>query len=168
MRTLAQAGASLAASDPLQKYERLADECVAGSHDRVVQWDAQGELVSSEGEAEAVWLHLTAAARVSLICQRCLTPVDVDLHVQRAFRFVSDEATAEAEDDEAEEDVLVISTTFDLYGLVEDELLMELPLVPRHAECPVTMPTQAGADEVPVENPNPFAVLATLQTRKLN
>jgi len=54
----------------------------------------------------------------------------VNLLVDRDFRFVPDEATAMAEDDEAEEDLLVLSGEFDLLALVEDELLMDLPLVP--------------------------------------
>jgi uncharacterized metal-binding protein YceD (DUF177 family) len=69
-------------------------------------------------------------------CQRCLTPVDVPLAVERSFRFVADEATAEALDDESEEDLLALSREFDLRELIEDELLMALPVVPRHDECP--------------------------------
>ena len=56
-----------------------------------------------------VWLHLQADAMLPLICQRCLEPVDVPLAVDRSFRFVADETTAAAEDDEAEEDVLAMS-----------------------------------------------------------
>jgi uncharacterized protein len=60
-------------------------------------------------------------------CQRCLTPVDVPLDVERSFRFVADEATAEALDDECDEDLLALSREFDLRELIEDELLMACP-----------------------------------------
>jgi uncharacterized protein len=36
------------------------------------------------------------------------------LRSDRWFRFVADEATAEAEDEESEEDLLVVSRDFDL------------------------------------------------------
>ena len=69
-------------------------------------------------------------------------PVSVD----RAFRFVSDEALAAIQDEQSEEDVLAASRSFDLIALIEDELLMELPLAPRHETCPEPLP-MAAADE---------------------
>ncbi|HQS64567.1 MAG TPA: YceD family protein, partial [Acidovorax defluvii] len=99
-------------------------------------------------------------------CQRCLTPVDVPLAVERSFRFVADEATAEALDDESEEDLLALSREFDLRELIEDELLMALPVVPRHDECPSAVPLASSDDDfeaASAEKPNPFAALASLR-----
>lgn len=59
------------------------------------------------------------------------------LYVDRSFRFVPDEETAELEDDDSDEDVLALSSEFNLLELIEDELLMEVPVVPRHEVCPV-------------------------------
>ena len=79
---------------------------------------------------------------------------------------VKDEATAEVLDDEAEEDLLAISKDFNLRELIEDELLMELPLVPMHEVCPAVVP-MASSDEdfeqAVTEKTNPFAVLAGLR-----
>ena len=104
-----------------------------------------------------------------MVCQRCLLPVDVPLLVERSFRFVADEATAEALDDEVEEDLLALSRDFDLHALIEDELLMALPVVPRHEECPTPV-TLASSDEdfaqASAEKPNPFAALASLRVEK--
>ena len=36
----------------------------------------------------------------------------------------------------SEEDLLALSREFDLHELIEDELLMALPVVPKHDECP--------------------------------
>jgi uncharacterized protein len=60
----------------------------------------------------------------------------VPLAVDRSFRFVADEDMAAAQDELAEEDVLALSRSFDLVELVEDELLMEMPLAPMHEVCP--------------------------------
>jgi uncharacterized protein len=95
--------------------------------------------------------------------------VDMPLAVVRSFRFVADEATAAAQDDEVEEDLLALSHSFDLLELVEDELLMEVPVAPRHEVCPepVKMSTaDAGFEEAGAERENPFAVLGRLKTGK--
>ena len=68
--------------------------------------------------------------------------------------------------DRSEEDVLVLSREFNLLELVEDELLMSVPPVPKHEECPAPVKLQAAdADfvDAPVEKPNPFAVLQQLK-----
>ena len=173
VKAFVQANAKLAGHDSLLKYERLAQEAQGLHPDLYVDWQARGELrhVASDG-TEAVdqqWLHLNVQCAVPLLCQRCLTPVDVPMEVERSFRFVADEATAEALDDESEEDLLAISREFDLRELIEDELLMALPVVPVHGECPVPV-TMAFSDEdfeaVSEEKPNPFAALAELGTPK--
>ncbi len=147
-------------------YPRLAQELVGDAAASTVAWQAQGQWLAQTGGAGQPWLYLQAHTTVALTCQRCLQPVDVALEVDRAFRFVKDEATAEAQDDECEEDLLAMSRDFDLPALIEDELLMALPLVPRHAVCPVALPmqTQADAPQEAQERPHPFAALAQLRS----
>jgi uncharacterized protein len=131
-------------------------------------------LVESAGELAKVkpqiWLHVTAQAHLSQTCQRCLGEVDTLLEVERSYRFVADEATAEAQDDACEEDLLAISREFNLSELIEDELLMALPQVPLHDVCPVQPKMSASdadfegdAEAVGAGKPNPFAVLASLK-----
>lgn len=98
--------------------------------------------------------------------------VNVDLAVDQWYRFVATENIAMAEDDQSEEDLLVMEPYFDLLALLEDELLMAIPLVPMHEECPVNPAFSAGeevqvmADPVEGSKPNPFAVLAKLKQGK--
>ncbi len=117
---------------------------------------------------DAAWMHLQAKTEVPLTCQRCLKTVEQALAVDRSFRFVKDEATAEAQDDASEEDLLVISKDFDLLALVEDELLMALPLVPMHTSCQSEhAPTSKDDSDADAgAKPNPFAVLATMRLGK--
>jgi uncharacterized protein len=100
-----------------------------------------------------------------MTCQRCLEQVEVPLEVDRAFRFVADEATAAAEDDTAEEDLLAVSRAFDLPALLEDELLMEVPVVPRHDVCPHHVPLSSSdpAFEEAAAPEHPFARLKVLK-----
>lgn len=148
----------------LRVVECAADEARPGDQDEVA-WTAVGERAVVSGEAPQTWLHLQATARMALTCQRCLQPVFTALEVDRRFRFVKDEAAAQQLDAQSDEDVLVTSRSLDLLELLEDELLLSLPLVPTHAVCP--QPLIAPADELPptTERENPFAALAGLKLR---
>ena len=169
VKAFAQAAGQLAAQDTLQKYERLLQETQGLGADLPLNWAATGELRAVPGEADQVWLHLKVDATLPLTCQRCLGPVDVSVAVDRAFRFVADEETAAAQDDDCEEDLLVLSHDLDLRALIEDEVLMELPHLPRHEVCPVDVKL-AVADEAfeseATAQPNPFAILARLKGDK--
>lgn len=165
----AQEAQPLNAQTPLQNLARLAQETQQLPADATVQWEARAELRPQTGGEDVAWLHLQAATVVPLTCQRCMAAVDTPLEVDQWYRFVADEDIAMAEDDESEEDLLVLEPQFDLQALLEDELLMALPLVPMHEVCPVPPVLQAGEIELPPESgdkPNPFAVLASLKGRK--
>lgn len=145
-----------------EQFARLAAEaCVPGGLEQVT-WRGGAELREGGGADPQVWLHLDVSASLPMICQRCMTPTLVQPRSQQWFRFVADEETAAAEDDVSEEDVLVLATRFNALALVEDELLMSLPLVPMHVECPVVVVTQVADKDfadAPVERIHPFADL---------
>ncbi len=166
VRSFARAGGHLVAEDPLDHFERLVAEWHPGEPlTGVLRWSARAEMRAGPSGSEPVpWLHLEASVTVSLTCQRCLGPVPVALQVDRWFRFVADEATAEAEDEDSEEDVLALEPRPSIRGLVEDECLMELPLVPMHGSCPapVRLKDEANEDTNP-ERENPFAQLQRLR-----
>lgn len=169
VHAFAQAGAQLSGQDSLSRYGRLIRECDGRGADRAVQWTARGVMQTDASGFAQVWLHLSAEVSLPLICQRCLAPADVPLTVDRSFRFVATEEQAEAEDEEAEEDVLVLSRDLNLHDLIEDELLMAMPVVPRHEVCPgeVTLAVQdPDFDAASAAKPSPFATLAALKGRK--
>lgn len=160
---------------PLAGLLRLADavhtDIAPSSLDPVV-WQARGERRERRGSAPQSWLHLQARTALPLTCQRCLQAVVVPLAVECSYRFVADEASAAEADIDAEEDLLPTTRSLDLAALIEDELLMALPLVPRHdGPCPQPLAAPADmaglgdvADEEPVRRP--FDALAVLKTRK--
>ncbi|HEY6087881.1 MAG TPA: YceD family protein, partial [Burkholderiaceae bacterium] len=160
---------------PLAGFERLVEGASEGSdggdRDGEARWSALAQQRPVAGGEPEIWLHLMAQARVWRDCQRCLQPVAIELDVARALRFVADEATAEALDAESEDDVLALPRWLDLHTLVEDELLLALPLVPMHAECPappnMTVGDISENDAVP-PLPHPFAALAGLKRRRTN
>ena len=102
-----------------------------------VQWSVRGEQRRAAGRPLQTWLHLHVKTDAWPTCQRCLLPFSQALTVDRALRFVDDEAQAEALDADSEDDVLALVPALDLRTLVEDELLLAWPIVPRHAQCSV-------------------------------
>ena len=165
VRHAAQSSAHLSGHDLLANYERLMHETQGLGSENTLNWSAQAGLRADQAGLAGDWLHLTVATTLPLVCQRCLGQVDVLVQVAQDFRFVASEAIAEQQDDEADEDLLVTSRDFDLAGLIEDEVLLALPLVPRHDTCPVAVilaVADADFQEAP-EKPNPFAQLAQLK-----
>jgi len=151
--------ARLEGSWPLAALGRLA---VGAAEPGEVAWSASlGRRARTGAEAQPC-MHLEARTDVALECQRCLQPVSVSLEVDREFVFVADEETAAALDADCEDDVLALSHRFDLRALVEDELLLALPLVPRHEHCPTPLAAKALPDAEPAAQ-HPFAALAALK-----
>ena len=164
----ARAGATLQGQWPLASLERLAACAVPGAPAVRVAWSAAGSMRPAPGAPAEVWVHLSGSVQLPLQCQRCLQALDSQIVAEARFRFVPGEDEAARLDAEAEEDVLSLSRELDLQALLEDELLLALPLVPRHERCPQPLASLAGwADEaqgtaVPA---HPFAGLAALRKR---
>ncbi len=113
-------------------FERLAQEFVnpeAVLHYRVCGGqDARGRPR----------LHCNVTADVEMLCQRCLKPVNVTVKTDRLLYLAASEAEADRLETalaDEEIDVLVAGQTLDLAGVVEDEILLNLPLVPMHDDC---------------------------------
>jgi len=175
-KAFAREGLSLQGQLSLAQFGRLAELALSPVESSLqdpgqstkVSWALQGELVLVSGGNSQIWMHLKAEVDLPMQCQRCMGPVKLAVKANAAFRFVSDEATAEAEDDESEEDLLVLAPELNVLELIEDELIMSTPIVPKHEKCPTLVPMSAvdEAFEVALESrPNPFATLAQLKNK---
>ena len=168
---LCKSGAQLEGQWPLAGLPRLAATLAAPSDDSV-RWRAQATLKAMSVADAQRWLHLTAQVRVPLVCQRCLGVLVQSLEVDRQIRFVRSEQEAARLDEESDDDVLSLPARLDLIELLEDELILALPLVPKHAQdCPEPLQASVqpqGALPLPVQPstpplPHPFAALASLR-----
>ena len=158
--SFARDGLSLRGEGALSDWLRLEEEkfgdvLQAGS----VVWQLQGRSVPQSGGADQIWLDLKASVALPMQCQRCLTPVLETIEAERSFRFVADEATALAEDAHCEEDLLALTPPLDGLNLIEDELLMALPLLPKHDSCNSEY-SQTSLGDAASEKTHPFAALA--------
>ena len=170
----------------LQHFPRILSEIWSGSVEEVSK--ESPEQVGLDWQV-ATWLDDTAAGHTAyrlrvkirtalhLECQRCLEGFwqKIDISAQ----FVLLESHQEVEDfpiDNFVEDALLQSDTFDLMALIDDEVLLALPLVPKHSQGECTLfKSSAGAlveaDDkskiVPIESQkghkNPFLGLKKLK-----
>jgi uncharacterized protein len=80
-----------------------------------------------------------------------------------------DQGDLEDNDIDAPEKIMG-SPTFNLLDLVEDEMILEVPYVPRHDTCPESVggaetEAQAADSAEEVQRPSPFAVLGQLKIK---
>lgn len=134
---------------------------------RIDATDRRGSLAwrvagSTHGRHGALRLDLSVDGEVVLVCQRCLQPMTEALHLQSKFLIVADETAADALDQDDDFDAVVGSAAFDIDSLIEDEVILALPIAPRHAVCP----DGAGDVAANTREPSPFAALAALKTGK--
>jgi uncharacterized protein len=151
---------------PASEFERLRDAMhadAAGEAAQPIRWRARGERRTVRGEPAQIWLHLQASVDAGLECQRCLQLVRTRVEVDRSLRFVAGEDTAAALDADSDEDVLALNRALDLRELIEDELLLALPLVPRHESCPQPLRVPDSVEALEDDAPHPFAALAALK-----
>ncbi len=151
---------------PLRGFDRIAEamhgETPPTDVDEVV-WSVRGEQRATRGAPAQTWLHLKAQTTLKLECQRCLQPVETELGIDRWFHFVPGEDAAAQMDADSEDDVLALTRALDLHELVEEELLLALPLVPRHPACPAPLLAPSEVQDPEPDQVNPFAALAALK-----
>jgi len=76
---------------------------------------------------------------MQLVCQRCLDPLPVPIAIDAELQL--SESLREISDADDEIDRVLASRHMDVGQLVEDEVILALPMVPRHETCahrPVT------------------------------
>ncbi len=98
----------------------------------------------------------TIRTQVEMACGRCLKPLKVEVVAQPLFVLLQ---AGETEPEEGES--LVVTAALSLAELVEDELLLAMPMSPGHAEgqCELALPATMGKAPVAEKRTNPFAEL---------
>lgn len=162
----AAANGELAGDWPQPGFSRMASALLASETAAPpVRWRARGERSALPGAGVQTALRIEAETVVTLECQRCLQAMHVPLHVERRLYFVEGEDAAAALDADSEDDVLALTPSLDLHALVEDELLLGLPIVPRHEVCAVPLEIAGGRETLTDDeaSEHPFAALAALK-----
>jgi len=147
---------------------RLAKEASSVNPGDGFAWQMETHFENSPGSEPRQILDLTLKGRLHLVCQRCLQDCAVNLDEKRRFILVATEA--EADDyplEDEEQEPLVASQHFNLLETIEDEVLLSLPLIPKHPEgfCEphATVFGLEDEDDGADERENPFNVLKNMK-----
>jgi len=103
---------------------------------------------------------------VTLECQRCGKTFEHQVHATYCFSPVRNDEQAEALPEAYEPLEVDEFGEVDLLAMIEDEIILSLPVVPVHESehCEVSDADMVfGKLPAEVEKPNPFAVLASLK-----
>ncbi len=158
-RKLADRSATLEGELPLASLSRLCDPLAESSGAVHVR------LRFERDERKSVVIHSELDVEVRMVCQRCLELVVLPIHSECNYAVVTEGANTQSLPKDY--DVLEVGEDpLDLLALVEDELLLALPIVPLH-DLDVCRPP-VGLEEPPpgedeVLRSNPFSVLAQLK-----
>jgi len=147
---------------------RLAKEVASINPGDGFAWQMETHFEDSPGSEPLQILDLVLNGRLHLVCQRCLQDCAINLDEKRRFILVASEAEADnypLEDEEQEP--LVASQHFNLLETMEDEVLLSLPLIPKHPEgfCEphATVFGLEDEDEGVDERENPFNILKNMK-----
>lgn len=150
----ARDGAELKGERPVASLDERVREMLASTAG-VVSYRVQG----FQDRLLRPALRFELEAGLDVECQRCLQGMPFSLKAEGVITLFSSEQKLEAAV-EADEmlDAIMAEESFDVIALIEDEIIMGLPLSAKHEDC--------GSDELAKaksDKPNPFAVLAALK-----
>lgn len=132
----------------------------------VFDWQLMGRADGGRGASAQLWLDVLATGHVRVVCQRCLAEFDLELRVSDRLGLVDDAAQLEAMDaletkgQGSDVEYLVAESALDVESLIEDELILVLPVAPWHEVCPGGAGAFHDQEGAPA---SPFAVLAQLK-----
>jgi uncharacterized protein len=124
-----------------KKSESLQGKIAVGRLERVTPSLAslQGEIdFRLQGELDDQRrpnLRLQIAGQVMLTCQRCLVDFPLDLAMENRFVLVARESELpDLEEEDPDVDFLLATNKLNVQELIEDEIILSLPLAPKHSE----------------------------------
>ncbi|MFW5431305.1 MAG: YceD family protein [Methylophilaceae bacterium] len=131
--------------------ERLAEVLDVANQDKL---KIDYALSGSASKFHIPSMELTIDAVLPVVCQRCLEVMQ--LNISLAFEYVVSKSEPEEFDGYDDIDWLEASREMNISELIEDELLIAMPLAPTHAHDCKPIKLESG------EKHNPFAALKGL------
>lgn len=153
---MVQSRRSFAGSLPLARFKRLAESLAGGEGEVAYQLDFDRDSFGTS------MLHLKATGQLPLVCQRSLEIYLEPVALDQQLGLIRDESEEAALLPEYEALLVGADGHLDLVDVIEDELILALPLVPTRPGAPLEHIEMAD-DEMEPPQANPFAALASLK-----
>lgn len=144
----ARSGSGLTGRLGVEQLSRLAEQ-------KVTLHELSYDLRGGTNRSGRLCLNLEVRGGLTLICQRCLGQLDFPLNFAAELELATSREEVELADDDV--DRVLGSSELSVSDLVEDEVLLELPMVPRHESCEPSK--EAGKSG----RASPFEALARLK-----
>jgi len=152
----ARHGAVLQGEIFIAKLGRLQESLL--SDQGVLNYTLTGKI-GAKGESLLV---CSIEGKLVLQCQRCLGALEYPLHILSTLKVVENVTEFDDPGDEDESvDSVPASAAMDVQGLIEEEILLNLPLSPVHS--PEACREQGAAEAAKNERTNPFSALTALK-----
>ncbi len=166
-RRLASQGTAYSGTVNLDKLDRLSDALKDASG------QAEFSITFYRDNRKRARIKGQVKADLVLECQRCLGELLFPVTAELDLAVIKVPEEAEHLPDSCEP-VWVEEETLRLLNLVEDELILAIPQVPRHEDDACDVDWENPVDDIQAEQeddlsdkkPNPFAVLAGLKSDK--
>ena len=140
----AKSSSRLQGSWPVAGFGRLRD--LLQSSEGTLHYELRG-VPEAQGYPA---LRLKVDGALQLGCQRCLAAYAFPLQIEILLRLAATQAEMDAEPLEAEgPDSIVTGRQMPVKALVEDEVLLAIPIAPRHADCSGSEKSAEGAKQGP-------------------
>jgi len=154
----ARTNGELRTSAPIADLKRLA-QVVLESEEEFDIW-----LEGFQDNDSRPCLRLRVNGTIRLACQRCLEPLSIELASDRHFLLVErEDQMMDLADEDDNIESLMAEEEFDVMVLVEDEILLHVPIAPTHDLHACTAPEfKAGS----TTGNSAFSVLAGLNRTK--
>ncbi len=120
------------------------------------------KLDFNRGEDKRAWLRGSLRADLIMQCQRCMGEMIYPLNAELALKLVNSDSDSKDEDESIE----FVDDQLLLHEVIEDELILALPVVPMHEnveECDGSQMLQEYMKQDADNERNPFAVLKQLK-----
>jgi uncharacterized protein len=126
--------------------------------------DCRYSLEFGRDDRDQAFVDIRLSARLPMQCQRSLERYLQEVRVEQRLGLITAEAQEAALPEGCEPLLLPESGELRPLDLIEDELILALPLVPINPES--TAPADGwNQDEIEAEKPHPFAALAGLKEK---
>lgn len=112
-----------------------------------------------QDDVKRVIVDVTVSTALRLECRRCLQTLTYPVDIAVQLAVVEESEVAETLPDNYEP-LLLVDSEVSLVSLIEDEILLSLPVLASHpeGECDVVLPTDTVDSEID-KRKNPFEVL---------
>lgn len=152
----ARNGESMRGSVAIERLNRLQDLLSSGAGELTYA------LTGKRGENGKFFLICAVKGVLQLRCQRCLDALAYPVNLESELELVEDEGETGVVDEDELTDAIQADAKLDVLALIEDEVLLGLPMAPMHA--PGDCRANENLGQAKSGKKNAFSALAALKT----